>query len=112
LIKGAVEGFVAGVVRRISGELEEEDDAVDGVELGEGIRVQGKKLLELDIFNAEVVKQVGEDTLGFTRQLSVHPTLPLGLELVLRELRTASDSTVIRWSAVQLAGNIMRQEWH
>jgi hypothetical protein len=44
-------------------ELEEEDDAVDGVELGERVGVEREELFELHVFYAEVVEQVGEDAL-------------------------------------------------
>lgn len=63
MVEGAVERLVAGVVGGVGREFEEEDDAVDGVELGEGVWVEREELLELYVFDAEVVEQVGEDTL-------------------------------------------------
>jgi hypothetical protein len=62
-VEVAVERLVAGVVGRVGGEFEEEDYAVDGVQLGEGVGVEGEKFFELDILDAEVVKEVGEYTL-------------------------------------------------
>jgi len=64
VVEGAVERLVAGAVGGVGGVLEEEDNAVDGVELGEGVRVEREELLELDVFYAEVIEQVGEDALG------------------------------------------------
>jgi hypothetical protein len=43
------------MVGRVGREFEEEDDAVDGVQLGEGIGVKGEEFFELDVFDAEVV---------------------------------------------------------
>lgn len=40
VVKGTVEGLVAGAVGGVGWELEEEDDAVDGVQLGEGVGVE------------------------------------------------------------------------
>ena len=55
-VEGAVERLVAGVVGGVGGELEEEDDAVDGVELREGVGVEREELLELYVFYAKVVE--------------------------------------------------------
>jgi hypothetical protein len=59
-VKVAVERLVAGVVGRVGGEFEEEDYAVDGVQLGEGVGVEGEEFFKLDVFDAEVVEEVGE----------------------------------------------------
>jgi hypothetical protein len=76
LVKGPVEGLVAGVVGGVGGELEEEDDAVDGVQLGERVGVEREELLELDVFYAEVVEQVGEDALELDLSASPCRVLP------------------------------------
>jgi hypothetical protein len=55
-VEGAVERLVAGVVGCVGGELEEEDDAVDGVELRERVGVEREELLELYVFYANVVE--------------------------------------------------------
>lgn len=65
---GVVEGAVARAVGRCVGlvgrVLEEEDDAIDGLE-GEELRgVEGQELFELDVFDAEVFDERGEDTLA------------------------------------------------
>jgi hypothetical protein len=44
-------------------EAEEEDDAVDGVELGERVGVEAEEFLELDVLDAEGLEEVGEDAL-------------------------------------------------
>ena len=56
LVEGAVEGLVARVVGGVGRELEEEDYAVDWVQLREGVRVEGEELFKLDIFYAEVIE--------------------------------------------------------
>jgi hypothetical protein len=56
LVKGAVEGLVASVVGGVGRELEEEDYAVDWVQLRKGVRVEGEELFKLDIFYAEVIE--------------------------------------------------------
>jgi 3-methyladenine DNA glycosylase/8-oxoguanine DNA glycosylase len=64
VVEGAVERLVGrrvGLVRRV---LEEEDDAVNRVEGGEAFRLECQELFELDIFDTEIVKQIGEDTLN------------------------------------------------
>jgi hypothetical protein len=55
VVKGAVERRGAGGVGRVGGVLEEEDDAVDGVQLGEGVGVEGEELFELDTLDAEII---------------------------------------------------------
>lgn len=76
MVKGPVEGLVAGVVGGVGGEFEEEDDAVDRVQLGEGVGVEGEKLLELDVLYAEVVEQVGEDALELNLSATLCAPLP------------------------------------
>jgi hypothetical protein len=90
LVEGAVERLVAGLVGGVGRVLEEEDDAVDGVELGEGVRVEREELLKLDVFYAEVVEQVGEDAL----ELLVSQTGPL-FGAVLGALRRGRREVVL-----------------
>lgn len=46
-----------------SGIFEEKDYAVDGGELVEEEGIQGYQFFELDVFNAQVIEEEGEDTL-------------------------------------------------
>jgi len=66
VVVAAVVGPLAAPVRLVGRELEEEDDAVDGVELGEGVGVEREELLELDALDAQVLEEVGEDALAET----------------------------------------------
>lgn len=65
MVKRAVAGgsAVGGDVGGVGGEFEEENDAVDGVELGEGLDVEREQLFKLDVLDAELVEQVREDAL-------------------------------------------------
>lgn len=55
VVECSVEGLVAGgAVRGVGWVFEEEDDAVDGVELGQGGGVEGEEFFELDVADAEV----------------------------------------------------------
>lgn len=65
----------------VRGVFEEEDDAVEGLE-GEELRgVEGQKLFELYIFDAEVLDQRGEDALTSDRLLAsdVRKTREIGM---------------------------------
>lgn len=62
MVKVAIEGFL-GAVRLVGRVLEEKDDAVDGVERGQGFRLEGQELLELDALDTELFEEVCEDAL-------------------------------------------------
>lgn len=59
-VVGAIVGGGSAGVGAVGGELEEEDDAVYGVEGREVGRVEGEELFELDVFYAEVLEEVCE----------------------------------------------------
>lgn len=73
-------GFLAGRV------FEEENYSVDGGELVEEGGLEGYQFFELDVFDAEIIQQEGEDTL-----LDVSGDWKVGRFLA----PTASDSTMI-----------------
>ena len=58
-----VVGRAVGVCALAGRVFEEEDDAVDGGELVEEGGVEGDQFFELDVFDAQVVEQEGEDSL-------------------------------------------------
>lgn len=50
-------------VRRVGRVFEEEDETVEGLEGGELGGVEGEEFFELDVFDAEVLDEGGEDAL-------------------------------------------------
>lgn len=57
VVEGAVEGAVDGGVGAVGWVLEEEDDAVEGLERCELRGVEGEEFFELDVFDAEVFNE-------------------------------------------------------
>lgn len=63
VVKGAVEWAVSRGVGPVGWELEEEDDAVEGLEGEELGRVEGEELFELDVLDSEIFDKGSEDAL-------------------------------------------------
>ena len=63
MVEVTVQGLLGRRIGSVCRILEEENHTVDRIEGGERIRLEGQELFELYIFNAEVVEQIGEDTL-------------------------------------------------
>lgn len=70
VVEGAVERAIGRGVGSVGWELEEEDDAVEGLEGQQLRRVEGEELFELDVFDAEVFDEGSEDALGVGIQLA------------------------------------------
>lgn len=70
MVEGAVERAIGRGVGSVGWELEEEDDAVEGLEGQQLRRVEGEELFELDVFDAEVFDEGSEDALGVGIQLA------------------------------------------
>lgn len=64
MVEGPVERPVGAGVGSVGRVLEEEDDAVEGLEGCQLGGVEGQELLELDVLDAEVLDEGGEDALG------------------------------------------------
>lgn len=63
VVESAVEWPVPSMVGCIGGKLEEEDDAINWVQLCECVWVKRQELLKLDILNPKLVEEVGEYSL-------------------------------------------------
>lgn len=61
VVEDAVFGLVGAPVGLVRGVLEEEDDAVDRVELRERVGFEREEFLELDTFYAEIGEEIGKD---------------------------------------------------
>lgn len=65
VVEVAVQRLLCCRVWSVGRVFEEENDTVDGVEGGKRIRLKGQELFELYILDAEIIEQVGEDTLNY-----------------------------------------------
>lgn len=92
VVKGAVEGAVGRGVGPVGWELEEEDDAVEGLEGQQLGRVEREELFELDVFDSEIFYKTREHAL--VSMTLADDSSNTDINLVKMALQhTASDST-------------------